>query len=283
MKRIVYTSVLMAFGFICQAHPGVGIVMDSKGNVFYTDLTQVWKIDTKGSKSIAVRNVHTHELYMDEHDNLFGEHLWYDVERPSDWAHFVWRLSAGGVYEKIVPATEGFREEYSFVRDYLGNMYWADRSKVCQKIVRKDKTGRNVELSKGCLKNVRWMYSTPEGVVYFMDGFDLKQMNSGGVVTPIALQLQENTKTNFNDADPHLVMGLHANKQGEVFVAVYGGGKVKVVKRDRRVATLIETDLQWLPTGVLNAPNGDLWILECSPSNSVRVERFTKDNKRTVY
>lgn len=30
------------------AHPGIGIVMDSKGNVFYTDLKQVWKIDPLG-------------------------------------------------------------------------------------------------------------------------------------------------------------------------------------------------------------------------------------------
>ena len=27
-----------------EAHPGIGIVMDDDGNVFYTDLTHVWKI-----------------------------------------------------------------------------------------------------------------------------------------------------------------------------------------------------------------------------------------------
>ena len=41
------------------AHPGIGIVMDRQGTVFYTDLTHVWKIMPDGAKSIAVRNVHT--------------------------------------------------------------------------------------------------------------------------------------------------------------------------------------------------------------------------------
>ena len=283
MKRIIFIGVFNAIVLCSHAHPGVGIVMDSKGNVFYTDLTHVWKIDTNGNKSLAVRNVHTHELYVDEHDNLFGEHLWYDANRPSDWAHFIWRLSAGGRYEKIIPDTDGFREDYSFVRDFHGNMYWADRSNECQKIIRKDKSGNRVELSKSCLKDIRWMYATPDGIVYFMDGFDLKQMNTNGTISTVALHLQENTKTNFSNSDPHLVMGLHANTQGEVHVAVYGGGKVKKVSRDKNVTTARQTDAQWLPTGVLNAPNGDLWILECSATNAVRVERFTKDNRRIVY
>jgi hypothetical protein len=283
MKILLITCAIFVASLRSSAHPGVGIVMDSKRNVFYTDLTHVWKIDTEGKKSIAVRNVHTHELYIDEHDNLFGEHLWYDERRPTDWAHFVWRLSSQGQYQKIIPDTEGFRKEYSFVRDYQGNMYWADRENACQKIIRRDKNDRDIVLNVGCLKNIRWMYATPEGIVYVMDGFDLKQIDGGGVINTIALHLEENTKTNFKDDDPHLIMGLHANREAEVFVAVYGGGKVKKVKRGKTVVAVFESNVQWLPTGVLSAPDGDLWILECSPTNAVRVERFTKDNRRIVY
>ena len=32
-----------------SAHPSVSILMDSKGNVYYSDLKQVWKIDRKPS------------------------------------------------------------------------------------------------------------------------------------------------------------------------------------------------------------------------------------------
>lgn len=37
-----------------SAHPGWGIVLDRQGNVFYTDLENVWRIDASGRKTIAV-------------------------------------------------------------------------------------------------------------------------------------------------------------------------------------------------------------------------------------
>jgi hypothetical protein len=97
-----------------MAHPGVGIVMDSKGNVFYTDLHQIWKIDLQGKKVMAVRNVHSHELYRDKHDSLYGEYLRYEGEATDKWGHYVWKLSADGKLEKVIPDTEGFLKNYSY-------------------------------------------------------------------------------------------------------------------------------------------------------------------------
>lgn len=52
--------------------------MDSKGDVYFTDLKHVWKLAPDGKKNIVVSNVHTHELWIDANDNLYGEHLWYE-------------------------------------------------------------------------------------------------------------------------------------------------------------------------------------------------------------
>ena len=52
MTKQFILFVLLVFSFVAiNAHPGVGIVMDRKGNVFYTDLTQVLKIDPSGKKN----------------------------------------------------------------------------------------------------------------------------------------------------------------------------------------------------------------------------------------
>ena len=80
------TILSLTFLLIClvaEAHPGIGIVEDSKGNIFYTDLEKVWKISKDGTKKVVVNNVHTHELYIDETDNLFGEHLWYNGDQKN--------------------------------------------------------------------------------------------------------------------------------------------------------------------------------------------------------
>src|SRR5260221_11330317 len=75
------------------AHPAVGIVRDSDGNVFYSDTANVWRIDAHGAKLIVVRNVHTHELWLDSSGYLYGEHLWYEGDATHKWAHRVWKLA----------------------------------------------------------------------------------------------------------------------------------------------------------------------------------------------
>jgi hypothetical protein len=103
--------------------------MDSRGSVYYTDLKQVWKLSPDGSKSVVVPRVHTHELFIDFQDNLYGEHLWYEGEATKTWGHRVWRLAADGTRTDVIPARAGFREDrgdFSFVRDAKGSMYWAD-------------------------------------------------------------------------------------------------------------------------------------------------------------
>jgi hypothetical protein len=116
--RLIFILIILGgFLSIGFCHPGVGIVMDSKGNVFYTDLHHVWKIDPKGNVTIAVEDVHTHELYLDKRDNLFGEHLWYEGEATDKWGHYVWKLTSEGKLQIVKPKQEGFLENYSFVRD----------------------------------------------------------------------------------------------------------------------------------------------------------------------
>jgi len=69
------------FAVVAGAHPSVSIVIDSGGNVYYSDLEQVWRVAPDGSKTVAVPHVHTHELFLDPQDNLYGEHLWYEGGR----------------------------------------------------------------------------------------------------------------------------------------------------------------------------------------------------------
>jgi hypothetical protein len=66
---------LLAEAAAAEAHPGVGIVQDRRGNVFFTDLRQVWGITAGGRMSVWVPGVHTHELCLAAEDSLYGEHL----------------------------------------------------------------------------------------------------------------------------------------------------------------------------------------------------------------
>ena len=55
MKRLLLL-LLSLLPVAVGAHPGWGIVLDRQGNVFYTDLENVWRIDAAGRKTVAVAN-----------------------------------------------------------------------------------------------------------------------------------------------------------------------------------------------------------------------------------
>ena len=117
MRRLLLVLLVAIACLPANAHPGVGIVEDSAGNIFYTDLAKVWRIAQDGTRSIAVPGVHTHELCLDAEDTLYGEHLWYEGDATKTWGHRVWKRTKDGVVRDVIPAREGFLTDYSFVRD----------------------------------------------------------------------------------------------------------------------------------------------------------------------
>src|SRR4051812_14013941 len=102
-RSLVPAALSIVFTIAVQAHPSVSVVIDRQGNVFYSDLSQVWRVRPDGQKSVAVPGVHAHELVLDAADNLYGEHLWYEGEKTNKWGYYVWRRSPDGHVSRIVP------------------------------------------------------------------------------------------------------------------------------------------------------------------------------------
>jgi hypothetical protein len=118
MRRLALVGLLAVSPAL--AHPAIGVVEDSRGNVFFTDLASVWRVAPDGAITRAVPGVHTHELYVDADDSLFGEHLWYEGDATKEWGHRAWKLAKDGTLTDVIPAREGFLTDYSFVRDRAG-------------------------------------------------------------------------------------------------------------------------------------------------------------------
>jgi hypothetical protein len=268
--------ILLLPTFSALAHPGIGIVEDSRGNIFYTDLSKVWKVTADGRKSVAVANVHTHELFLDDNDNLFGEHLWYNGEHKNTWGHYAWKLTKNGQLTKVIPDSEGFiqDDDYSFVRDHFGRMYFADRSdQKCQHIFRKNSDNTKSVLGDECLTNVRWITATKEGVVYLVDEHDLKKVSTQGKVSKLG------PVTSDYAGAPSV------DKRNNVYIADYSGKKVTRIAPDGTRKVVHETSFPWGPMALIVASNGDYLVLECSVTNSVRVQRISanKTVAPTVY
>ncbi|HKS23928.1 MAG TPA: hypothetical protein VJZ76_14085 [Thermoanaerobaculia bacterium] len=265
MKTRIAAFLLFA-ATAAYAHPPVGIVVDRGGNVYYSDLKQVWRLAPDGTKTVVVPRVHTHELYLDAEGNLYGEHLWYEGEKINKWDYYVWRRSPDGRVQTVYGPKREFRTDYSFVRDAAGNHYWADRDHGA---IMKNKT----VLARGRFRDIRWMTAAPDGTVYLIDAVDLVQVSPNSAIRTVARNLSSSRFLRPDIGAHHLVMGLWVDPRGNVCVADYAHGEVKRVAPDGGVTVIAKSRLPWSIVGGTYAPNGDLWLLEWSVGNEARVRR----------
>ncbi|WP_133272701.1 NHL repeat-containing protein [Hymenobacter radiodurans] len=270
MMKPLLLGILLLLATQGTAHPGVGIVQDAQGNVYYTDLENVWKRAPNGQQRIVVPRVHTHELYLDPQGNLYGEHLWYEGEATNKWKHYVWRLSSGGQLSKVIPATPGFLTNYSFNRDHSGAMYWAERD-APYRIMKKLPGGKVMVLARGRFKDVRWQHVTPDGQFYFVDDDALYVLAADGTIRCL--------KRNLDEAPPstakvnHNLGGIFSDRQGNIYVAVTNLRKVQRLSPSGHITTVARSSAPWTASSGLVAPDGDVWLLEYNTANQVRVRR----------
>jgi hypothetical protein len=258
------------------AHPGIGIVVDKAGNVYFTDLKQVWKIAPDGTKTVAVPQVHTHELFLDDQNDLFGEHLWYESAQDKFW-HYPWRLTAQRKLERLAPPEAGFDYKYSLVRDAAGNQYLMREKRLFR--VRPD--GRVEFVAGGAVANkdgvgaaagftdVVWMHAARDGTLYLTDLGHLRRVSPSGEVRTLPARFAPRRRSAMWVQPRHALMGIAADDAGNVFVANYGAGRVEKFGADGKMSVLHRSAYPYGPTGV--ALRGDaVYVLEYA-LDSVRV------------
>lgn len=272
MRTLFVACMLLLFSSrVGWAHPAVGIVMDSKGNVFYTDPVHVWRIGLNGQKSIVVRDVHTHELAIDSADNIFGEDSEY--LGGDRYRHRIWRRSSTGNITDVIPWRNGFWREYGFTRDQAGTMYWVSCPEQICVIRKRPLHGQpsNVTSSVRFNNSINWIAAGVDGSLYVVDGNDLRRLEKNGQINTAAANLGT------------VLMGLWLDAASNVYVASWKARVVQRVRPDGRVTTVVRSPEPWGPSGVLVAPDSAIWVLETSTTNAVRVRRIAKTGKSTIY
>ena len=284
LKPFLLKFLFLLFAMPVFAHPGIGIVQDSKGNVFYTDLNHVWKISTDGKLSIAVRDVHTHQLHVDAADNLYGEHVWYSGEATDKWWYYVWRLSASGELSQAVTPTEGFPENNTLVRDENGNSYYAVNSGDAEQIYRQTDSGLTTTFCSHDFQDIRWMKMDEKtNRLLVIDLLKLYSVDPEGNISLISEDLEETKFSYLFLQDRHKLMGTWSDQEENIYVAVYSGKKIKKISPYGNVSTVYESQGSWSPTGGLIAGDGSMWVLEYSRQNKARVVKISKSGTLTYF
>jgi hypothetical protein len=279
LGRALGSIVLLIVASEVEAHPGVGIVQDRHGNVFFTDLKQVWRITADGRMSVWVPDVHTHELCLDDEDNLYGEHLWSEGR---GWRHRVWCMRRDGTLINLTSAREGLLRDYGFVRDGAGNVYWADRSEKIT-IKKRSPDGKITTHATADFRVVQWMTATKDGTLFLIDGGDLRRVAPDGRVTTIVTKLSGHTPPPADVVDRNYHMGLWTNKDRSVYVAVARERLVLRVGAEGKAEVVARSGESWSLSGGMFDADGNLWLLEYDAGNAVRARCLGRDGRERTF
>lgn len=274
----------MFFGFTKgSAHPGIGIVEDSEGSIYYTDLIHVWKIFPDGRKKKVVENVHTHVLFIDKYDNLYGSDERYSGEATDKWYYYIWCLKKNGEFLKVLPEQEGYPENDRLVRDAFGNEFWPEKQGDYEVLKKSLAGGNSVDACDYIFDDIRWLsLSKDREDLYIIDRLKLLKLDAKKQLTSISENLKLASPPFEGVGDHHYVMGAWTDQIGNVFVAVFGAQKVQMFDLSGKEKLFYESDADWSPSGGFFRDDGSHFILEFSRSNTVRVVKVDPKGKRSV-
>lgn len=265
---------LLLLPLIGQAHPGIGIVKDSKGNIYYTDLKQVWRI-TKGNKTVIVPNVHTHELYVDQNDHLYGEGGYYD-DKAVKFYHYLWMYRPNGQIDTVIGMKEAYvLQDFSLARDRKGNQYYIKRFLIphtdTNHIYQVSPEGKETIFATGNFKNVNWLHPQDDGCLFYVSDNAIYKVDTLGNIRLVKKHVG-NTKPSLRFSGNNIMIwGVWQDNAKNIYAAVFSDQTVKRIDAAGNMTDIYKSKGNWAPLhGVYDSDN-NLWVLESSDKNDVRV------------
>lgn len=281
---LLSAAVTLAFSGALAAHPPVSIVMDSRGYVYYSDFENVWRISPTGDRSLAVIGVHTHQLYVDGENRLFGEDERNDDATGRPY-HRVWRLDPDGTLTDVIPFRPGYLWDYGdfgFVHDRMGVPYLLQKTGGAA-LLRLGATGRVTRITLP-QPEPGFALPTPDGNVLVTSGVDLIRVDPTWRRAAVwKARLADLTPRVVDVADRNALLGLWLDSESRVYVASYAGAAVLRIDPDASVSVHARSPDGWSPSGGMVGPDDSLWLLEVSESNEIRVRRVMYDGTERVY
>ena len=277
VRSRLFASVILAIAAECclfsepaLAHEGWGIVVDSQGQIYFSDIptNTIWRITRDGKLEAFLSDKHSHALVLGEDGSIYGTQEHHAAAIGS-----VWRIAPdGSVSDLFVPVRDFPLSLHPFIVDRDGNIYstnsisfpnQSDKTTLLKAQPNGDVTilagglrgyrdGRGGEAQFLAIDGMAW---ATDGSLYVTDGVYVRRVAMDGTVTTLGNGAL--TSQSYGED----LMGLAVSPAGSVYVADYSQRRVLQLMPDGNTRTVLETGLFWSPTGVTKVGE-DLYVLE---------------------
>ncbi|MBI4428707.1 MAG: hypothetical protein HY562_06275 [Ignavibacteriales bacterium] len=253
------------------SHPGWGLVRDSKGNIYFVDVGRnvVWKADTMGTVSRFVSRKHSHELFVDERDNIYGVHVEYD-SKTEKWLNQRWKATPAGNVSGLDSHT--YRHLFELIDVHKNTfVFSSDAHKNVARVLRVSADGDTIHFAGGGwgdrdgkgltaqFRNFGPSVWTADSALIFGAGGILRKLSLDGTVSTLAGE-----EHGFGDPEgPRAsgILGVTVSYDGSMYAASWEKKVVIRVDKNGNVSRFYESSTGWAPVGVLALPDA-VFILE---------------------
>ena len=254
MRYLLFLGIFTCQVLILTGHPGWGLVTTSSGDIYFTDILNgygnVWKIGKEGNAKIALSNLHSHDLFLEDREVLWGcDHRY--LNKTDEWESRVWFHSDSTGFREYIPWEKG-KEQFSgtnFIIRPDGSVIFDYENQL---FLRK---GKEIKLASSFTwDRICTLHPTKDGPILISDSHErgtLYQMDSEGVVTTLATDLKMVNPPNPPYPEPRfdLFFGM-SQKDDKVYICNSGSRRILEISPEGKVNTFYESQAPWFPVGI---------------------------------
>lgn len=260
---LTISAVCVLFVTLSLAHPGSGIVVNKRGEIFIADISRgMLKIDAHG-KVTTIGQQGGHWLALDE----TGSFSRVNFEKSKHWPRWFKRRTPVNVRPALI--TDGGSP---LVVGLDGNIYYVcgDERMVPGglQIGQLSPDGKEKLLNPSLRElskehgGIKGLALGPDGSLYFTYPKAVLTITMEGkistLVNPVVVK---DCNLNVSSNEAPFLQGLAVDSHGVAYVAASGCGCVIKITPDGKVATALKAEKPWAPSGV--AVHGeDIYVLE---------------------
>lgn len=253
-----------------NAHPSWGIVVNSSGEIFFSDVLHggegtIWKIDKKERLTPIMKEYHAHPLHIDKNDVLWASANRYITGLiEGDGEHVLTKIYPNGKKEELIRTRT--------IQDYAGGntTVTLDGEPVFEylkQLYKRTKNGKVELLVDHIFDRLVTLYTAKDGSIYVTDsrhqGGSIYRIASTGKMTLYASNLKEKQPENppYKEPSHNLLYGMTEDAKGHIYVANSGSRRILQLAPDQEKEIIYESKAPWFPVGCVFY-NQTLYIME---------------------